>query len=210
MRSFSVTAGALFSALACLVLSGCGGAASYSTPDAAFKGMQTAAEKEDWKAFCETLTDDSRDMMAGSMAFGGMFMSKMGALGAKEEDKAKLKTIDEVLKKHGLTEEHFSKLPKDPMPKDKAGQQAAMRKMVEPVKDKAAFVGDMMKSMKSLSKDGESNFSMIKSAKLEELKVEGDTAKGVIVTQIKGQDKREPVEFRKVSGSWRVELLPTN
>jgi hypothetical protein len=187
------------------------GAPPYKSPEDVLAAAMKAVDKEDWRGFCLCLTEDSRVVMVGGMAQIGVFMKLSANFpGTKEEDKARFKAIDDVLKKHGLTEEHFSKLSKEPMPKDKAGMQAALRKIGAPVKDRAAFVADMMKTMKSLSKDGQSDFAAIKSAKLEELKVEGDTAKGVIVTQVNEKDKREPIEFRKVSGSWLIEIPGIN
>src|SRR4051794_32021323 len=40
---------------------------TYQTPQEVFNAAMTAAEKKDWKAFCECLTEDSRDGMAGAL-----------------------------------------------------------------------------------------------------------------------------------------------
>jgi hypothetical protein len=193
--------GMMVFAVSCLLAGGCGGG-GHKTPEDAFKAARTSLEKEDWKGFSDCLTDDSRDQMAGGFVMIGVMMKLVGSPGG-DEAKAKLKPIDDVLAKHGLTDEVMKKMPDEKPGKDPESAKKAMKKLVEPIKDKGAFIADMMAAMKKMG-DGkkENSIPLPKDAELKDVKIEGDTAKGFVVTK----EKKEPIEFRKVGGGWKIEM----
>jgi len=203
----TVAAGVVLAALLFSALPGCGSkGGAHATPEDVFKAAKAAADKEDWKGFCDCLTDDSRDTFAGGMAFAGVMMKAFGELGGKEAQ-AKLKPIDDVLSKHGLTEESLKKMEKGPpiggAEKDVA---KAMKEMVAPIKDRSAFVADMVAALKQVEDKGKDQAPFPKDAVLKDLKIDGNSAKAVVVGQQEGAERSEPIEFRKVGAGWKIEL----
>src|SRR5262249_52567761 len=106
---------------------------------------------------------------------------------------------------HGLTEEVLKKQPKLDL-KDPEAAKKGMKQMLEPIKDKNAFVADMMTAMKKLGGDKKDSGPMGKDAELKDVKIEGDTATGTVVTKHDGKEKSEAIKFRKVGGGWKIEL----
>jgi hypothetical protein len=163
---------------------GCGGGdekkegnAGGDTPEATFKTATTAFEKEDWKTFCDCMTPESKDTMAVGMATVGMMMQGFAALGGEEADKENAK-LKETLAKHGLTEAFFKGLEEKEEPKDEA---AAMKMLLEPVKDRGQFVADMIGTMQAMGDKGpQAGPPIPKDAKLADVKIDGDTAKGTV------------------------------
>lgn len=182
---------------------GCGGGGA-ATPEEAFKNAQAAVEKEDWKTFCGTMTAESQDVFAGGMAMGGMMMQAFAGLGG-EEGAAEAKKIGEVLAKHGITEEFGKKIEDDETIK---GPEEAMKKMLEPVKDKPQFVADMMAAFKGMKGMKDQN-PVNKTATLKDVKIDGDTAKATIEATIDGKTSSSPIAFKKVDGKWLMDLTET-
>lgn len=198
--------GSLTLALSALLLSGCGGggtAADYKTPEEAFTAFKTAAQKDDYKTLSDCLTDDSREMLAGQAAFGAVMFKTFAELGGKAAEAKELTTI---LEKHGLTEAALKKMDKGAVGGgDPEGIKKAMKELVAPVKDRSAFFADVMGAMKKYSKEKGAAIPL-GDAELKDLKTEGSSAKGIMVTKQGGQEKRDPIEFKKVGNSWRIEL----
>jgi len=188
----------------------------YATPQAAFDAFLAASKKEDMKALCHTLTDETVSQMTGALVFMGLFMKGFMELGAKEDksgDTTKaIKALDDVFARHGLTKEKMDKVaPKQKDPTEKLDQkalEAAMQKLASLVKDRCAFLDDFVKTMKKLpGKQGE-GFSMVPegTVKLTDLKVQGDKASGTIATSKDGKDMRDPISFKKVGGGWKIDM----
>jgi hypothetical protein len=202
----TVGASVVLAALLFSALPGCGSkAGAHATPEDVFKTAKAAADKEDWKGFCDCLTDDSRDTFAGGMAFAGVMMKAFGELGGKEAG-AKLKPIDDVLTKHGLTEENLKKMEKGPPLGAEKDMAKAMKELVAPVKDRSAFVADMVAALKQVGEKGKDQPPFPKDAVLKDVKIDGDSAKAMVVSQQGGAERSEPIEFRKVGAGWKIEL----
>ncbi len=184
----------------------------YDTPQEAFKALKEAAGNEDWKTVCTIITDDSLNTMTVGGALGAAFVKDFLGGIAKKDKTGKLeqilKDIDGVLKKHGLTEEVLKDInPKvlfDPeTTKDPAKTKMVMAKVAGKVKDRCGFLKDLFKALPS--KDG-SPLATLAAAEVKDIKVNGDTAKGVLITRKGGKEKEGPIEFRKVGGGWKVEI----
>src|SRR5262245_36995692 len=83
-----------------------GGGATYRTPEEVFDAAKKAMAKEDWKGFCATLTDDSRDVLAGGLAMMPLMAKGFAKFAGEDKEKeilAKIKPLTDVLAKHGLT-----------------------------------------------------------------------------------------------------------
>jgi hypothetical protein len=183
-------------------LSGCGGAsAAYSTPQATFDTAKAAVAKEDWKGFAQCLTPDSRDTMAGAMVMAGSMMQAFAGLGG-DEGKKEAKDVEAVLKKHGIDEKS---LEGPPLGDAKTDPNEAMKKLSSSIKDRDAFIGEIMTVMSKSGKMKDKG-PMTKDATLKDVKVDGDTASGTIATKADGKDVNEPIKFRKISGAWKMEI----
>ncbi len=205
------------------------GAKAFETPQAVFAAAREAAKTEDWKGFSNCLTAESRDMLGGVVVFMGAAMK--GALNAlyEKEDKDKKELIMQVIKgllkpvmdayaRHGVTEAALDKMvaSADKLFGGKAEPaqvKKVLLKAVEPVKDRTAFVTDVMTALKKLmqtfGKGDEvslGNLFFAKDGRLEDLKVEGDSAKAVMIGTKKGEEKRDPIFFKKQGGGWKIEL----
>jgi hypothetical protein len=207
-------------AVAVLALAGLlGGGASaggdkkvYKNPQEVFDAAKKALQQDDIKTFAACLTEDSRDGLAGGLLLVGFFMKGFTEKFGKEEDKEKLKKLDAVLARHGITEDFIKTLPKpelkapDQKP-DRAETLKMVRKILAPVKDRDAFLADMLSLM---PKDGKRKGGLLDklgpNPVLANVKIEGEKAKGEIVGMKDGMEVRESVEFRKEAGSWKIDL----
>jgi hypothetical protein len=179
----------------------------YKTPQAVFDAAKKAAEKSDLKAIIQTHSDDNRDLAAGMMLILGAYGTQLGPAVAKtDEDKAKIKKIDAVLTRYGVTPEmakHAIVLAKEMNGKQPSESLPPLRKLLEPVKDRAGLVADMM----VLTDDkGGDPFDDLKTAKLQEVKVDGDVARGSVLVTKDGAEKTEPIVFRKEHGGWKIHI----
>jgi hypothetical protein len=171
--------------LLALSVAGCGGgnekkgdsnapdsnATVHATPDAVFAAAKTALNKEDWKGFCQCLTPESRDGFAAGMAFAGIMMQGFASAGGADGEKD-AKNIQAVMDKHGLTEEVMQKNMEGDSP---ANQDEAAKRLLEPVKDRDAFVADIMAALSNL-KGNQKKSPIEKDATLKDVKVDGDSA----------------------------------
>ncbi|MEX2186434.1 MAG: hypothetical protein WD875_06560 [Pirellulales bacterium] len=171
-----------------------------ATPEETFKMAAAAVEKSDWKRFSLSMTAESQEMMAGSMAMGGMMMQAFAELG--DQDAAAAKKMKQTLQKHGLTDEFFKKLDEGGQPKN---EQEAMKLVLKPVKNRPQFIADMMAAMKSMKGfEDESPFN--KNSALKDVKIDGDSSKGTIEYERDGEKKTDPVAFKKVGDKWLMDI----
>jgi len=178
------------------LLSGCGGCSptKHDSPEAAFDALQEAAQEGDWETAMQQMTEQSQAKMAGGLVFG---LGMMAAFDPKSKDE-----VESLLKEHGLDPD----AEEDDEPIHGNDMEAALKKMTDPIEDKPAFIADAIALMKKLNKkEGGSSFDF-PVGKLEDLKVDGNSATAVIVVSKKGKEEREPVEFRKVDGGWLVHI----
>jgi hypothetical protein len=213
-------AGALVLGTLALSLQGCGKkGGNYSTPQEVFDAFKTAGAKEDYKGQLDCLTDDSRNMLVGgAVLMISMVRDLAPQLGKGDEDKAKVKPLQDLLQKHGVKDELvkqvvgevFGEALKKGSGKGAETMKKATRKLAEPIKDQVAFLTDAMAALQQanpqMATDEQEKRLAMKNAELHDLTISGDTAKGTLVTKKGGVENREPLHFRKVEGGWRVDL----
>src|ERR1700733_15310735 len=138
-----VLAGLLFAALALVGRAEPAKVTAYPTPKVVFEVAKSAAQKDDFQTFFACLTPDSQKMMAGQMVMGGLMMKSFAEAGMEQTGKAKeaLKPLDEIFKKHGLTEEVLKKI-KPTTDSKEAGKN--LRAVAEAIKDRPGFCGEFM------------------------------------------------------------------
>ncbi|MCI0463567.1 MAG: hypothetical protein L0Z62_42060 [Gemmataceae bacterium] len=151
-------------------------------------------------------------MMAAGGAMGAVFMKGFIESVAKEDKTGKaekiVKDLTAALNKHGLTDEVLKgfnlKALFDPKKgKDPAATKKILAEVAGKIKDRCAFLKDLFKALPS---EGGSPLAPLATAQVKNIKVDGDTAKGVLITTKGGKEKEQPIEFRKVGGSWKVEM----
>ena len=91
---------------------------------------------------------------------------------------------------HGLTEDAMEKME-------------GADELVESVKDKAAFVGDMFEVFSGMENGATEDFQF--KGALKDIKIDGDSASAVL----EDGGTSEPVQFKKVKGSWLIHLDPS-
>ncbi len=180
---------------------------SYSTPVAVFDAAKAAGETEDWKGFCACLTPESLDMFAGGLVMAGSMMEAFAALGG-EEGKVAAAAIKDVLSRHGLTDE---KLQEAQAKADPTAGPESVAALSAAIQDKAAFIADMLSSMKTASGDAggkQPGPTIAKDARLVDVQIEGESATATVEVQGKSQ----PIAFKKIDGGWMIDLtqsMPT-
>ncbi len=190
--------------LAALVafLVGCGSSndnsktAGGATPEEVFGIAQRAAEKEDWKAYCSTMTVDSQTVFAAGIAVSATIMKHTADAEDAQKDTA-------MLEQHGITEDSIRGVMNDRSIKDpKEGSGLVLKN----VKDHQQFVADMMATFKAAKElPHRANQSSIeRSQNLKNVTINGDKATGTLETTGK-PDK--PIAFAKVDGEWLIDLL---
>jgi hypothetical protein len=211
-------------------------AKTYKTPHAVFDAAKQAAAKDDWKEVFDCLTPKAQDMFTGLLVLIGSQMENLALAEATKNFKDKNEERDAIMRKmikavfepvikvyakHGLTEKILKDLggseviallaPSEHKP-DVAKLEKAFARGARSVKDQAGFVSEWLhgwkKVMKTIGKADDSTMIELipKNARLEDVKVEGDTAKGKMVSTKGGLEKREPVHFQKGAHGWRIEL----
>jgi len=158
------------------------------TPEAAFAAFKEGAEKDDWKAMTELLTPETQEAMAGGMIIAGSFV------GAFDEEKGK--EFQQLLDKHGLDIDP----EKGPEGMEDASMEEALKAVVGPIKDKPAFLADVIGWLGENS--DESDFGDVASGTLSGVTITDDTASGTVTVD----DEPHPIEFRRSNGGWLIHL----
>jgi hypothetical protein len=185
------------------------GAKSFATPQEAFDAAVAAVHKKNMKGALEVLTDESRDAMTGTVIFVGSMIIAFSEIDPKEKEK--VKELKDIFAKHGVTEDALKKL-KDSGPgpnfdpkTDSEAMKKAMGELGHVVKkDRAGFVAEVFGFL--AKQPGSHEALLFDNAKLEDLKIDGNHAKGTIASKENGQTKREPIEFKKVGKGWKIDL----
>ena len=190
---------ALIASLICSVsLTGC--SKKYDSPEAVFEAAKAAAEKEDVEAFLKCMTEGTQEMFAGTMAMSAITMKQAGgllkAVGGKE-DKEAFENMSAVLDKHGLTDEYIKGLGGV---RKVSKPQGVLTELLKPVKDKPAFVADIMKALEPIQKDTGIPKDVF-AGELSNVKINGDSATAVVKDSFP-----RPLAFKKVDGSWLIDM----
>jgi hypothetical protein len=190
---------------------GCGGGSPapthFDTPQACFDAAKEAVANKDPLTFCNCLTEESQDTVAGAfIVMGGVMktMSGMASLGgaqAAEQAQKNFAGIDAVLKKHGVTEDALKKAsalaqgPQDP---------AAMHNVADVVHDKPTFIAEMIGAMEQMAQGPSFVEKMSEEfmGELKDVKIEGDKATAMLA----GPDHERPIEFRKTATGWKLHI----
>ena len=187
-------------------------AAKFDSPQACFDEAKTQIIKKNYDGFCRCLTPDSQNLMAGMFSMLPSMMKSFAALGGEEAIKeidAKFAKINDVIKKHGIEADKLPDMTEImKIQQDEDKMKARFNKMLAPVKDRAAYLADLMKALESLQ-EGQPGAASIADAingELKGLTVTGDSATGTLVVKKNGQDQEQPFNFKKIDGGWLIDL----
>jgi hypothetical protein len=186
------------------------------SPEDVFKGFAAAIKKDDVKAVMSHVTHDSQSHIAGTTwltalldkSFTGMtfFNSK-----PTRKEKEHIAAIDEVLKRHGLSEDAvLKKLEKDNgEPITLEDLQRQLVPVVQLVKDKPAFVTEMLK-VRTDRLETAAGVKEIGEAKVKEVKIDGKQAKSqVTFPGAYGKESTGTIYFKLESGVWKIDFIET-
>lgn len=177
-------------------LSGCGSAQGFDSPEECCLEIKTSIEKKDMGGFYDCLTEESQDVVAGSMVMMKMMSGMAAAMGGPEAAKD-FAEIDAALEKHGVTKEAFEKAAPD---RQQLKDPDAVKDLAVVVKDKRAFVVDMFAAMEKSGKVA--NLRDKLNGELKDLKIEGDKATATLETP----QGDEELDFRKTANGWKLHI----
>src|SRR5262245_3391214 len=98
----------------CVPILGCSSGGKYDTPEACFQTIRMAAHDEDIPTFCDSLTAESQDVLAGALVMMGVMLKieagtadLLGGSAAAQgaTAKQKLGAVNPVLTRHGATDD---------------------------------------------------------------------------------------------------------
>ncbi len=177
--------------------------AAYNSPQAAFEAAQAAQKKDDFKTFVACFTPEAQKEMAAGLAFGAL--QQQAAARSDEKLRTQFKAILDVLNKYGLTDEVGKKIKLNPASQDEA---VKLQKEIQGlIKDPAAFDVDLMTAYSKTEPFNRKPPDM-PMPQLTDVKIDGDKARGTIVVKVQGQELRQPAEFAKVGGGWKLAPAP--
>ena len=132
---------------------------------------------------------------------------KIIGAGGSEDDQKLMKKLDEVLAKHGLADKTVRVL--DPLALafltgDLQGRLKIARAVLAPVKDRNAFVADLVTTLQKKS-NGVGGLNK-GSTELTDVAITGDTAKGIAINKHDGKETRSVILFHKVGATWRIDM----
>jgi hypothetical protein len=165
--------------------SGCG--KTGKAPEQVFNEMVEAANKEDGKALLATMTKDSQKVITGSMVLAMMNIPKEG---------------EAVLKKHAIDLDVVGEKQASG-DADAAATLKSLRDIADLVKDGPGFAHDSIPVLKKVDPKNSPTTGM-SGAKIKDVKVEGDKAKGT--AEIEGKTYELP--FLKEEGTWKIDMVP--
>lgn len=187
-------------------------AAGFETPEACFNAAKEKISKKDYAGFVACLTPKSQNLLSGMFSLLPTLMQSFAALGGEEaikELETKFAGVNAVIKKHGIDTATMPGMQEMvAAQQDETKLQALFDKILTPVKDRPAYLAELMKAFEALG-DGQTGGPKIEDAingELKGLQVNGDTASATLVVEKDGQAQEQPFNFKKTAGGWLIDL----
>ena len=175
---------------------------TYDSPKAVFAAAVAASKKKAWRTFFSCLDKKSHDRLA-LQALAASFQLRKGDEDDKKIQEA-LKAFDNATRKHGLKKEDLEKVEDflaGPPPETEAERVKKVGELLKPIEDRVGFLVDAIEAFGKAQKMGDPPLS---GATLEDVKVTGAKATGTIVQKRFGKDVKQPAEFVKEGGGWKL------
>ena len=190
---------------------GCGGEPKqqgqdqkFATPEATFQTAKQAVGNGDLETFCQCFTDEGLSLMAGSMRMMTGMIHFIGSQEGADEQSAKLaQGIDQINREYVNSDPPQVNLN---MNAPEAEIMAGVRKMAEPIKDRAAYLGAVFKLM--LDNAPADMPQPMADAKLQDVQITDNTATATILGTVLMPGKNDtPITFRQVDQAWKIDQL---
>ena len=201
------------------------GTSANETPEAAFLTLRTALEDGDYPRFVDQLTPQAQEQFAGltvvmaSMmvamgdAMAGMAQGMAEGLGdkdgaaagtkVKEQMSGNTKSLSDLLARNGVDPKKIDPMAAATAMSGKDGVNGdALAKLASGIDDKRGFVAEAFTILGG--GDGPGAKPPKVAGSLESVVIDGDTARGKLLKE--GSDESQDIGFRRIAGSWRVEL----
>jgi hypothetical protein len=176
---------------------------SYDSPQAVFDAAVAAQKKDDYKTFIGCLSPDAVKQLASTLAYGALH--QQSAAQTNDKIKEEFKPVLAALDKNGLTYEVTKKIKlEDASPEGIKKGAVAVSALI---KDPAAVAADLMEAYAKADPSRKKPEDQPE-PKLADMKIDGDKAKGMVVVTIEGNEVKQPVEFVKVDGGWKLAPQP--
>jgi hypothetical protein len=165
-----------------------------NTPNEAFSKFRDAVVADNWQVALKVLTPESRELITSSI-LAQLSMGMFGDQGKKLANEAANR--DETQK---IIDAVNHAKPED--------QEKIGRKLAALVKDQPVFIA---KALKLFPKDKPADNWLIglKETKLQDLKIDGDTAKGSMrwSQPVLKKSGDEPIGFQRTDGKWYIQFM---
>jgi len=177
-----------------VVLAGCGG--PYATPESSFRIYRDAIARKDWTTSLGCFTPQSQDkILAGLLA--GVATASVGN-----------KDAAAVLEKHGIDRRDLvGKLMGGALANlgnPREGFEEGVRRCLETIADRHAFVGDGMSWVEKNNRQVADNLVRAAQSQLSDVRVEGDSATGQLSVPMPGGETS--LRFKRIDGRWLIDL----
>jgi hypothetical protein len=183
----------------------------YKTPEEVFTAFLVAQSKGDHKPFVGLLTPDAVKALAADKASNLRDRVATYAMpenkGRLEDQKKREKPLFEVAAKHGLTEKVLLSIQYNNRDASPERENKVLRKLLAAIKDPKDFIVEYLPvedKVQGIVHDGK----MEGAPKLADVKMDGDKATGAAVLARFGQERKFPVEFAKIDGTWKINPEP--
>lgn len=167
-----------------------------ATPQGAFRDYREAVVRKDWNAALAALTPEAQDKVVGGLLAGIATASVLNTEAAG------------VLERHGVDRGDLVKnlvagaMANFTKPSDAIGE--GMRRSLETIADKPAFVGDAMEWLEANNPDVADNSWVGAAAQLTDVQIDGDTATGKLSVPITGVGAS--IRFQWIEGRWLIDF----
>jgi len=178
--------------------------ATYATPQAVFDAAQAAQKKQDFAAFVGCFAPPAQKEMAIGLAFNAL--GQQAAARADEKLRTQFKPILDALNKHGLTDEVGKKIKLNPA--DAKEAEKVHDELAGLIKDPAGLAVDLMSAYSKTEPFNRKPPEAPPTPQLIDVKIDGDKARGTIAIKVGDRELRQPAEFVKVGGSWKLAPPP--
>lgn len=183
-----------------------------TTPEATLEAAKAASAAHDAPKLCQYFTPQAQETLAASaVALSRLMVSTSGkgngpAAGEDGPQTELVNALRELLETNNLTDETLPKIHIDG-DADEEEQLREVRKLAAPIEDHCAFFADFMRVLRKHGNNPEGRL-IEENAHLEDLTIDGDTAKATFVQSRDGRETRDEIEFRRLDGQWKISRVP--
>jgi hypothetical protein len=180
------------------------------SPEDIFKAFAAAMKKEDAKVAMSHLSRDSQSAIAGFMLIAATSLEF-----DEETKKQTRKPFEDLLKRHGISsDDALRKIPEDHVALfgEAIGREFPKNLVAlgEMVREKPAFVADVLKIMDKHPVWEIKELTQIGEAKIKDIKIEGEQAKGrVTIPSIEGKERTVTYYLKMENGVWMIDAIET-